>query len=125
MMIILIAVLVIGLGVVGLMFFDDWEHEGLHFTSMVFTFIGGGALAIMLLIAAINQLGGRGEVERYHAIKETIEISRSENISEIERAALTKEIIEVNAHLASAKYWNENGFDIFIYDGVTELEPLK
>lgn len=64
-------------------------------------------------------------MDRYYVLKETIEEARKNDNSELERAALIQEIAEYNKDLANAKYWNKTIFDMFIYDGLAELEPLK
>ncbi|WP_310876955.1 hypothetical protein [Priestia megaterium] len=95
----------------------------------VFTFIGamlsGVCLVVALIILPIQYNSGKAEVERYKALKVTIEESRKSEISDIERAALTKKIADYNADIASVRYWNNTTFGIYIPDELAELEYLK
>ena len=61
----------------------------------------------------------------YMVVKQAIEDSREQNVSEVERAALLNKIIEENKKLASAKYWNNTIFKDMIYDKYAELPYLK
>ena len=100
---------------------DDFMVLG-AITCLLFLF----ALTMALIALGLGQAVGRGNVAQYYATKVTIEDARKNNPSEIERAALTKTIIEINQKLANDKYWNSNPwFDIYIYDGWAELPPLK
>ena len=84
------------------------------------------AMLILALIAwPICYYSTLANIERYEAQKQTIEVARASDISEIERAAILTQISETNQALASYRYWNDTIFDIFIPDKITELEPLK
>jgi uncharacterized membrane protein len=85
----------------------------------------GVPLFLMILVLWLNPAMVRGKIAEYHAVKATIARAREVNISELERAALTQKIIEVNAEIASAQYYNRHGFDIYIPDEVEDLEYLK
>lgn len=89
------------------------------------TFIFGLFFAGALIMLPISYYGTKADVYRYHSLKDTIEESRNSDISEIERAALTQEIADYNKYLASIKFWNDTIFDIYIYDGLAELEYLQ
>lgn len=82
-------------------------------------------LGICLIALPFNHYSGNAEIQRYYALKESYESSRSEKISEFERATIAQKIAEYNADIASVKYWNGTIFDIFIPDELAELDPLK
>jgi hypothetical protein len=99
---------------------DEWNGFALA-SSFVFSF----ATIIALIILPISYYDGKAGIKRYYALKQTIEDSRKNGISDVERAALTKKIAEYNADLASVKYWNDTIFDIYIPDELAELDYLK
>lgn len=99
---------------------SDWDILGI-----MGVFIFGTLLVVGLIILPINYYSGLAEIERYHALKNSIEESRKDNMSEVERAALVNKIAEYNADIASTRYWNNTVFDIFIPDELAELEDLN
>lgn len=109
-------------GIIMAVFADEFDVVNI---GMSVSFVFGGALAIALVLLPISYHSTKAEVDRYHALKETLQKSREEGSSEIERAALVQEIAQYNKDLASAKYWNETVFDIYIYDGLAELDYLE
>lgn len=82
-------------------------------------------LIISLIILPLNYYGTKSEIVQYYITKATIDQAREQSISDIERAALTTKIVEINQWLAGVKYWNETIFDIYIPDEIMGLEPLK
>jgi len=93
--------------------------------SWVGSIVVGIVLFLMLLAIPLNQYWGKQEVERYYALQQTIEKSREGEVSEVERAALTREISDYNKDLAAVKYKNDSIFKIWVYDGLAELEYLE
>jgi hypothetical protein len=97
------------------------------------TYGGGGALAaiseillaIFLLIWPLSYIGDVSTIQDYHALKYTVQESRNAEIDPLERATLTKSIIEINEWLARAQYWNGTFFDQAVPDEIMELEPIK
>jgi cell division protein FtsB len=105
------------------LFIDDYSdlYDGLN----IFSTIAGFILVISLIILPFMYYSGKAEVQRYYALKETIDQSRQNKVSDIERAALTKEIADYNKDLAEVKYWNDSVFDIYIPDYLANLKPLN
>lgn len=101
------------------------EHGALEFIGLIVTVFLGLIFIIMLVSIPANHYTGKAEVERYNVLKDTISKSREGRMSELERASLTKEIIDYNKDLAGVKYWNNSLLDIFIYDGLAELDYLE
>jgi hypothetical protein len=99
---------------------DEWNDLALGL-SFLFSLV----TIIALIILPISYYDGKAEIKRYYALKQTIEDSRKNGISDVERAALTKKIAEYNADLANVKYWNDTIFDIYIPDELAELDYLK
>ncbi|MGG0793706.1 hypothetical protein ABE137_06840 [Brevibacillus laterosporus] len=105
---------------------------GIYFIKKEWEVIGGVLImvsSVLLLIALImfplKRFIINEEIEQYRAVKLTIDNSRGLINSDIERAALTNQIIETNKWLSALKYGNETMLDIFIPDEVMELEYLK
>ncbi len=100
--------------------FNGWEVSG-----FLISIISGVALVIALIVLPVNFNSIKSDINQYNIIKQTILESRTENISDIERAALTTKIIETNQWLVNTQYWNETIFDIYIPDEIMKLKPLK
>lgn len=112
--------------VAGIITLKSWYSDLAEFIGVGLSVIGAIALATIAICWPYSYYSSLAEVERYHALKDTIELSRTAEISEYERATLTQKVAEYNADIASVKYWNENVlFDDFIADELAELEPLK
>lgn len=118
-MIIIMVLLFIGL-VSGIYLCKYTEFDG--FPLAVFS---GLILFFSLIVLPISISSYKGEIQQYYATKETITESRKNNVSEVERAALIKVIIDTNNEIASLRYWNNTIFDIYIPDEITKLEYLK
>lgn len=99
---------------------SNWELPVWLVTGM-----SGLTVFTMLITLGVSHLTADSTIAQYEIIKETIEASRVEEMSELERATLTQKIIEVNQEIAGYKYWNETSWDIFTPDQLTELEYLK
>lgn len=81
---------------------------------------------VALLALPFAHLINKNFILNYNATKATIEQARTEEFNEIEKAAITKEIIEVNSWLTRTQYWNQTAiWGIFVPDVVMELELLK
>lgn len=121
LLIILTIVTIVGV-IIGLNldWMSDWDAP-----VWIITALSGMVTIIMLVILAINHWTADSTIAQYEIIKETIEASRVEEMSELERATLTQKIIEVNQEIAGYKYWNETSWDIFTPDQLTKLEYLK
>lgn len=115
----IISIVVLVIGVILL------HTESLDTLGFIATLVGVIAVIVIPLGWVINISSYNSNIQQYNAIKETIKIAREESISDIERAALTTKIIEVNEYLASAKYWNNTMFGDNIPDEFAELEYLK
>jgi len=120
---ILIFILLVSLMIAGIMIIrNSYEYD---FVGMLLTIFSGLMLFIAVIGVPINYYGTVSEINQYHAIKTTIEQARTQDISDIERAALTTKIAEANQWLANARYWNNTIFDIYWPDEIMDLEPLK
>ncbi|WP_141213043.1 hypothetical protein [Brevibacillus laterosporus] len=98
----------------------EWEVIG-----GVLIMVSSVLLVIALIIFPLKRFIINEEIEQYRAVKLTIDNSRGLINSDIERAALTTQIIEINKWLSALKYENETLLDIFVPDEVMELEYLK
>lgn len=102
------------------LFFEDFAEIGILISVIALL-----VLTVSFFVLWINHETASGKIAQYEIIKETIEVSRKNEISDIERATLTQKIIEVNQDIAGYKHWNETSWDIYIPDELTELEYLK
>lgn len=98
----------------------EWEAIG-----GVLIMVSSVLLLMALILFSVKRFVINEEIEQYKAVKLTIDNSRNLINSDIERAALTNQIIETNKWLSALKYGNETILDIFIPDEVMELEYLK
>lgn len=122
--------ILIGLGIVmGFLVYMSVHDSGFeNFWIGVPTLICGVVLVIALIAIPINRMDEKGKIRVYHATKSTIEIARNNDEivnSSFENAALTKEIIDINAWLANIQYWKNTCWSIWIPAEVMDLKPLK
>lgn len=87
--------------------------------------VGSLALFIGLLGLLLNPIEYRAKASQLQAFKETVEFSRTSNVSELERAAILSKIGEWNEWLAETKYYNESIFGLWIPDEVAQIEPIR
>jgi hypothetical protein len=81
---------------------------------------------ISIILVPICRYWSTGRIVEYKTRQATIEQQRKNNISEIERATLTKEIIEDNAWLSSCEYdVNNKWFNVYYDKNVLDLEPIE
>jgi hypothetical protein len=129
MILIIISALALVVGITLLIYVNMNKYRRMSdrycYIGVTATGFGGVALFIQLMCWPAYYYNDISSIQQYHAAKQTIAQARTTNTSELERAALTTKIIEVNSWLANAKYWNDSIFDIYIPDEVEELEPLK
>lgn len=101
-------------------FMSNWDFFG----SMT-TFISIVLLVMSVLIWVVSYNSYKAEINKYNITKQTISESRKTSISDIERAALTTKIIEINADIADARYYNNTIFGDIIPDEYANLDFLK
>ena len=119
---ILIAIFVI-LMIVGIILGkkNDWDDLFPQFLIA----LSSVCLFLCFISIPLSILEYNANIEVYHSIKHSIQVSREKGgITEIERAAIQKEIIDVNIFITKAKYYNKY-FDLWIPDEFTKLEPLE
>lgn len=114
----ILLVMVIG----GVYLMSKTRFDGIGF---VLTIISGAILTLALILLPASYYSTKSDIQEYYSIKQTINEARQNNISEVERAALTQKIVEVNQWLTSTKYWNNSIFDIYYPDEIEDLKPLK
>lgn len=83
-------------------------------------------LPFMLISLPIERADSRSRIGQYHAFVRTIELARAEGrATEVERAAIQKDIASWNQRLAAARYWNGTIFDWFIVDEYANLPEIN
>ena len=90
-----------------------------------FTIIGGVITIFMVVRLIYNQTTYERELANYNSLKSQLIDIRSDKTRDIERVALSKEIIDYNLYLANEKYDNDNQWDWWVPDTIANLKPLK
>lgn len=114
---------------VSTVFFVCFWWLAYRFWEVCIFYIGAYLAGVWLLAALVflplERAECRSAIERYDAVRLTIERSRQAG-REYETAALVRELVQVNQGLASARYWNESLWtDWYIVDEYAALEPLR
>lgn len=101
--------------------YSGWENVGVSICGL------GGILLVGLLISLpISRASGRDGLVRVQAFRDSVQRARNDkNFSDIERAAILKEITSWNEWLASERYWNVGIWDWWHVDEVTATEDLR
>ena len=99
---------------------DRWNNEGWILGCIV----SGVVLGLFVLSVPLSQLDSMNSVIRFEAAMQTIEDARTSGDG-LEGAAGRISVIDLNKWLASAQYWNDTVFDIWIHDSVDDLEPIR
>jgi len=99
--------------------------EWLELLSGILAMFAGIGLLIAIVYLPMNRAGCKNDIQRYHAFKQTIAKARQAGASEAERTAILMQITEWNQDLASARFWNDTVFDIWIPDEYVKLPPLE
>ena len=114
-----------GLMVVGIFVAVKTYNFELEMAGVTVALVSGIVLFVALVCWPLNYYGWQADIEAYNSINETIESSRQDEMSAIERAALTTTIAGINAKIAKGKYWKQTIFSVYIPDEVMDLEPIK
>ena len=119
MIIIIVCIVVLIIGLVIMKYQDSYDIGG-----WVTMFVGGTALFLCLITAAINCYDVLSKIEAFKATQKTITVAR-EAKNDFESATLQLQVIESNKWLAKTKYWNDTIFDIWIPDDINDIEFIK
>ena len=89
--------------------------------------LSGSVLFIALILLPAAYLGSLEEIARYDAVKQTVEQSRNNpDVSELEVAALSQSIVEINKDVASVQFWAKNPITNWYHSKkVLELTPIR
>ena len=110
-------------GVISLFVLDEYETP--YVFAMIVTLTSAIVLAIMLMFIPINRYDVRSDMVELAAFKETVADARKRNLDPLERAAILKDIARWNQNIASTKYANSHGWDLWIPDEVEGIEYIK
>lgn len=112
------------LTVVGILLGQSW-NDGVSFTGVVLAVLSILFMIVHLLMYLPKSYTYEKWVTERESFESTLREAR-QNSSELERAAMTKEVAEWNRKLAGAKYDNNHWFfGQYIDDRVETLEPIK
>jgi len=101
------------------------EKRTYNIWPLIICVVCGGLLFVSVALWPVNYYGVKAEIVAYYELRDSIERARQDDMSELERAALTTRIIENNTQLQKAKYWNQTIFNVYYPDEIMELEPLR
>jgi membrane protein implicated in regulation of membrane protease activity len=104
--------------------FDD-AMNWVYFLALSLVVTGAIALITLCIMWPVSYYSMKQDIAVYQTTKQTIEDARKNGASDIERAALTTKIIEINESLARAKYQNHTWLDLTIPDEYAALPYLK
>ncbi len=123
----LMIIVLIGLAMLGVLLTSSagFMEDGKQLLGMLLTFLGAVGAVVLTIMLIVNHSTVNSIVAQYESVKTTIDQSRMNGVSDIERASLTQKIIETNQEIASYKYWNSTIFSDFIPNELAELEELK
>jgi Tfp pilus assembly protein PilN len=100
------------------------KRTSYDFLGFVIAFGCGSVLFLIVIFGPITYFEYKSEINQYYVTKQDLE-DRHETYTELENAALTQKVIELNRRIAEIKYWKENTSNPFIPKEVMELEYLK
>ena len=85
-----------------------------------------GCVFLLSLIAIpVMRMEYNVDYYKYHATVETIEVARAKNDNWHENVSLTKDVIEMNRWLASAKYYHSIFGSLYVPKKILELERIE
>jgi hypothetical protein len=122
-LIVVITVLVIGIALLVL----GLNADVLSATGLTITILAGLVLLGSLIGCIAGPMEDLSMFPEREIMQQTLDISRA-NESDLERATITKDIIDFNKRLADKKYWypiNSNWFGCFRDQSVLTLEPIE
>lgn len=93
----------------------DWEMAG-----GLAAIVGGIGVLFSVFTIPLNRMGWESTFVEVEAIR----ASRASD-DPLEGAAWRMKAAEVNAHLASGRYYNGTVFDIWIPDQIESVEPIQ
>ena len=107
--------------------FDDAYMIGDGFKFVGFL-IAGILVLLLVVVIPISRIDTQGDIQSFEATKTTVEIYRrghADGVEDIEKAALSKKIVEANNWLAQVQYFRQHPFiGIFYPPEVMELRPI-
>ena len=101
------------------------KFEKVDIVGIVLIAISVFILAGFLMGIPVVRLDENSKIKAYYAFEETLEMARSSEIGEVERASLTVKIAEWNEYIAKIQYQNDTVLDWWIPDEAMELAPIK
>ena len=101
------------------------SREWFELLSGILAIFAAITLLIAIIALPLNRAEHKSNIQRYHAFEQTIAKARQAGASEAERTAILMQITKWNQELASARYWNDTLFDIWIPDEYVKLPPLE
>jgi len=117
----IIFVLLLGLVILG---YFLKKNDKTEVPGMMCMLMGGTLLSIALITMPLSRMEYGAAIQKYEVIQHTLEKAR-ENSHELENATLTLHISDINQKIASARYYNDSIFGLWVLDEFAELEYLE
>jgi len=121
MIILLGLVVMLVIGIVLLVYFND--SETCEMAGFALTIVGSICFLVAMIMFPVTHLGVNSEIQQFKSVE--LSITQARTKLDIESAAIYVKIIDANKWLANKKYWNGTLFDIWIPDEIEDLKPLK
>lgn len=121
----LIIVLYIAVLALGAVLINKYEYKQPAVIGGILATISGVVLVFLLIALPVSRLADADNIRDYQSKQKMVEYLRGEETDPIERAALYREILDLEAWRVNAVYWNATVFDIWRDDRVDELEPMR
>jgi len=94
--------------------------------SILFAAFAGIIFLVAVAMIPANRMGERARIVRYKEFGETLKRARQKGtITDLERAAIQKEVAEWNCWIAEIRYWNGTIFDLWHLDEINDFKPLE
>jgi len=116
--IILIGSIILGIKSNDISPYGDWPWV----IAIIVGLISGMAVLIIAAVWPAEYVDSQSFIRKYYSVEQTIS-DRSPN--NIENAALTSDIIKINASLVEYQYWDKTFVGDTIDNRVEKLKPLK
>jgi len=101
------------------------DSDGVGFLTILIAVVSILGICVCLIMIPLKRIESLQLIRKTNSYQNTIQLHREFNVSEIERAALTQKILEINAEIIEAQYWNTTQWDWWYDDSVMNIKPIE
>ena len=121
----LIAVVVLGLGIL-FVILDSGHFDSMGVTGIIMTGFGGIAVLIMGLMIALVPASATTFEARYDATVQTLEYARETGTSDMERAGTLTVAVELNTRIQTHRVWRASPWvSAFYSQRIADMEFIR